>query len=453
MFDSWRQQQQALRKLPRYQLDEAFAFRVMRESLKDDQAIATANSRSQWKTGIAAIAALAALLLLTVFVFPRLASRNEVAEGPTWEEMQTENSVANENASSPDQPNADTQGGSMDTNLVALGNPGEQVGMSADANQALRPGERLANNQNTPPTSASGTSNPARPGSNRKSPPVPTPIGISTATGDSSNDSSADSNGETELASSNKTAAPDNSEAMAAEPNSPARLTDTKQPSVDRVLLINMQHREQALAELQRVFARNSIQIVNPNRPPAELASSDSPNRSPGQPEAIRSGVSNDNSSSLFSIRSQSGIEAVYVVSTPAQMRKAITELADQALIAGYSVPEDSPAAEKQQPEDDGSKNANASAQQLEPWEFGNNQNGGYQFRDGQELLKTEKPVNGNADNEIAELDKWFNLSAENPDSDLIHFLLFVRTADPKSNGETPTDPASEESSPGQIDK
>lgn len=85
LVDQWRENGSAIRSLPKFNLDDEFANRVMRSSefvkaAQGQQIVSTSSvnsvsdqslsPESHWK-GMAAIASLAALLLLTLFVFPK----------------------------------------------------------------------------------------------------------------------------------------------------------------------------------------------------------------------------------------------------------------------------------------------------------------------------------------------------------------------------------------------
>lgn len=78
LIDQWREQGDALRSLPKFSLDRGFADRVMtamnqRDAIPRSKSASTAQpipAKTHWQAGAAAIATLAAMLFLTLFVFP-----------------------------------------------------------------------------------------------------------------------------------------------------------------------------------------------------------------------------------------------------------------------------------------------------------------------------------------------------------------------------------------------
>lgn len=89
MLDQWRDSRRALQALPRYSLDRGFSKRVLAaiedaspstKSTGPNQRLAVETSEKQWRTGLGLIATLAAMVLLTLFVFPRL-NKSEMTVG------------------------------------------------------------------------------------------------------------------------------------------------------------------------------------------------------------------------------------------------------------------------------------------------------------------------------------------------------------------------------------
>ena len=74
LIQRWRENANAIAELPRYKLNDQFANRVLATlaSQSPERQLAAAHSEStDWRIGLGAIASLAAMLLLTLFVFPR----------------------------------------------------------------------------------------------------------------------------------------------------------------------------------------------------------------------------------------------------------------------------------------------------------------------------------------------------------------------------------------------
>lgn len=106
----WRQNADAIRELPRFRLDDGFAARVMiavesnaeqlnTESMLDKVQLPQVGSqRSDWRIGLAAIMTLAAMLLLTLFVFP--AMNDSKFDNPSVAVNQTESNVIENNQNS-----------------------------------------------------------------------------------------------------------------------------------------------------------------------------------------------------------------------------------------------------------------------------------------------------------------------------------------------------------------
>lgn len=106
LHESLRAQQAALKQLPSYNLDSSFADRVVQEAQsqglfaksiqsKTTQLAAPASNRN-WLAPVAAIASLAAMLLITQFIVPRLAPEMQASKTDAAVESNTEE-ASNEN--------------------------------------------------------------------------------------------------------------------------------------------------------------------------------------------------------------------------------------------------------------------------------------------------------------------------------------------------------------------
>jgi hypothetical protein len=240
--------------------------------------------------------------------------------------------------------------------------------------------------------------------------------------------------------------------------------------AVEQILLIDMQHREQPMAEVEMAFARNSIRLFDSQN--AQLSINGlgqqriaNDKTAPPPPGArIRR---DQGPGRMIDDRSEAGMEALYVVATAAQMRQAIVELSDQASVAGYQIPrnqiqqgfagrgfgpgvdsvtasvsptdleESGQQADQRQSvqsigqaggrlaaQTEGQGFPAASAQQLMPYQLGNphiatlNENANRPAEQGQAIEK-----------EIQEIDSWFRLPNRQSDAELVQYLLLVRTA------------------------
>jgi hypothetical protein len=338
LLDDWRRSGDRLRALPSYRLDERFASRVMQEiGLIDHAATLPASTlASHWRIGFAAIATLAAMLLLTLFVFPNLndpgslalKTAGEAAEsfspvtdglvfknGPTGgqpTEVRDETNIADSPLPAESglgskktplpiapkdsarqlaqfqiaNPNSDNavprpQGGVVrsEQDFGTAGIGGGALGANLKRGAGLDASEMLVENTprgvaRRPKGGFSGT--PAQ-----LSAPS-SPLGMAELEAEMSKTESSDvAFGENE-----------------------------NRVTVEQVLIIDMPDETQPMAVINDVFFRNRIEVVTPEM-----------------------GAGNAN-------QFQSGIEALYVVSTPSQMQQAVWELSDQANIAGYQIPQ-----------------------------------------------------------------------------------------------------------------
>lgn len=411
LFESWKLQSAGLRDLPRYRLNDRFATVVMQQIDSQPVLAPASGAMANWQTGFAAIATLAAMLLLTLFVFPNVTDLNPVASLTDIKSEADENSADRAGIESKDVTSIVSKSSEAvaaksfektdelpDSTIMKkrMDDANEGImsrGRNDYANEQAKQGARKSKMAEFTERSLSGAGLHAGPSS--KSSPVGRGLGMVA--------------GEM-VANSNQSS------------------------TVEQILWIDMQHREQPMAEVKTVFAKNSIYLDKDQQ-----------------------------QGRVFDNRSEAGMEALYVVATAEQMRQAIVELSDQANIAGFQVPQnqfqqgapgkssvsgsDSATnnissteldATRQQSDQQqnvqsngslvaqgqGAKGPVAMAQQLVPYKLADlqiatlNEGSRRAEEQGQEL-----------DKEIQEIDSWFRLPNRESDSELVQYLLLVRTA------------------------
>ena len=258
LVEQWREQGDLLRSMPKFNLDERFADRVMAAIEFDDPAAGESETRIQshgdpasgvgseaathWRTGAAAIATLAALLLLTLFVFPN----------------------------------------TLDQPTVAVNTPGEPAGQNTPAATTTTSGGGVNDSLET-----------ATDADRRNGEQVVGPVvGLSKPP-------------------LNKTLAGSN---LANEPKDliqPLQLSE-RADSLAEVLWVDMKSHRTALADIESVILKNSMTIL-----PA--SSGTRPNQANSNP------VQNH-----LEQRPNSRLEALQVIATRDQIRKTILELSQQ---------------------------------------------------------------------------------------------------------------------------
>ncbi len=467
LVQSWRDQAAGIRELPKYKLDEGFAFRVMRDAIAPPVVPSPAASLvSNWKMGFAAIATLAAMLLLTLFVFPKMSgisfvASNDQVESDSESDDAAEKSDASNAKSGSNHPlpgsdvmqsmamgddeSQDGDGHALAENSAAneAGGNDSDIGTAADLEASLnRSNKKQQVTANASP--GGGMSQEMSPGGRRPGPKpkvdtAPT-TNVEPANTGGSSDSQMANRMEEGMPGPNRDGG--RKEAMrASRPTTPdstasgqrSRNTEiARQNTIDQVLLINMQDRDQPLEELQEVFARNSIQLMD-----SELIGSKQQN------------------ANALSSQSPSGVEAVYVVTTKGKLKQAILELSTRAQISGYQVPRneqtDSQKTKAAITADDGTapsidvdaglNESVSSAQRLQSFDFSSKSD--YEVKDGNDVLQ-DAGSEGGSEAEIAEIDKWFKLAG--PDSELNRYLLLIQTSQPESSSEVPSDSATSQS-------
>ncbi len=446
LVQSWRDQSAGIRELPKYKLDEGFAFRVMRDAIAPAVPSSPATKLvSNWKMGFAAIATLAAMLLLTLFVFPKMSGVSSVADNDAVESEDADSEAKEKSVAGLTRP----QPGSDVMNSLSMGGDqsregdgqayAENAAATKDAATGAAAGNPTATKRGNsrPQVAANSTAGGGMSGggiSQAMDPggrPGPRPQ-VNTAPTKSSKPANDGSPTDSQIANRMEEGMPgpnrDGGRKQALRASRPANSNTARnasstanndrsgnpglvqQNTIDQVLLINMQDREQPLEELEKVFARNSIQLSN----------------SDGE----------ESGSNVLSSQSQSGVEAVYVVTTKDKLKQAILELSTQAQISGYQVPQSDRVGEQQTKAaitaDDGTApmidvdESVSSAQRLQSFNFSANSKADYEVKDGTDLLKGSNPGDNPAA-EIAEIDKWFKLAGS--ESELNRYLLLIQTS------------------------
>ncbi len=300
----WAENRDTIRELPRYSLDGGFAGRVMaaiekssHQHASNEQVVTVTNragldsETNTWRIGLAVIAALAAMLMLTLFVFPAMHESNLAEHQPV------------------------------------ISGTGEVLGPE------VSPGS-MAPNNDVPSAKRQpviGSLNRSLPGDKNTGRPVD-PLAWNSITG----------------------------------------------PSVEQVLWIE----NKPLAELEAILASHSIRLVVPD---------------------------GDAQDQVHLVpQSTAGVEALYVVSTVARMKRAISEMSSESdcLVKVFPLPGGLAGSAIMLPEKAGRENG--AAQQIKPLDL------------------TPK---GEDSTEIANVDKWFGLVADDDESRIIEFLLLINTS------------------------
>lgn len=304
LLQQWRENGDAIRKLPRYCLGDDFSERVLAatESVSShpiaignvtrvEDFVDVESTTNNWRIGLSAIATLAAMLLLTLFVFPAMVGSNLADNQPA-------RPVSNEVVNPDHAANNDA--------LVGNHSP-----------EKRRP--------------ELGSLNSSLPSESRNGRPVD-PIALKTFTG----------------------------------------------PSVEQVLWIE----NRSLADLESILSDHSIKIVD-----------------------AEGGILNQ---VHLVPQSSEGVEAVFVVSTVARMRRAIADLSSESTgsVRAFPLPGGSTSSAVMPRQKPGV--GNASAQQIKPLDL------------------SQKSADAT---EIASVDKWFGLVGDDDDSRIVPFLLLLNPA------------------------
>ena len=292
-LSQWREQSTEIRKLPRYKLDDGFAFRVMREVLVPPSTDTTGRTKSvtNWRTGFAAIATLAAMLLLTLFVFPNISKQNSVALKTADEEEPAERETIT--PSQPMKSSSRPTAGSDEVFQIAM--EGQAPSLQDDSNTSGI-GEIQSRSAVDYPRMKPGDAEGGMGG--RPSSQGGSKRGMMEEKADGQNALPVAKLEKSSAVSSDVVA-----ESLAEADPAEGKLNDPGN-AFDQILVVEMPRQNQPFTTVEQVFARNSIEIVGPAN------------------------------------QVMSEKEAVYnVISTPAQMKQAIEDLSKQANIAGYQLP------------------------------------------------------------------------------------------------------------------
>ncbi len=368
VIQQWRRQSAAIKSLPKFQLDPGFAARVM-SAVSEKSRASTGNLKSplsQWRTGFAAIITLAAMLLLTLFVFPRAMEKigplaSNVAVSPTAEPR--DRGVGDNSKS--DSPAADVavsptaEPGGLDvadkfkSGSVPADLPESSANLLSNAPQQL-----VAQESAEPSMGSAGMQSKSGAMSRSAKDYSPEDPSKKMATGQSSQRMAK---APSLPAFSGVAAAPDSNarrtsdEPVVEEPTvdgpiladfpPPAPSGSTNQDAVNQVFFVDFRANARPLEAVSAVLAQNQIQVVqNALTENLELT----PATIDGEPDARKenpetaSGEAQSEFATLNKWSNQSvlGLEAFYVVATRSQMRQAIQQLSNQAPVSGYQVPQ-----------------------------------------------------------------------------------------------------------------
>ena len=368
VVQQWRRQSAAIKSLPRFQLDPSFAARVM-SAVSEKSRASTGNLKgplSQWRTGFAAIITLAAMLLLTLFVFPRATEKiaplaSNVPVSPTAElrdsdvggKFKSDSPAADVAVSPTAEPGgldvADkVKSGSVPVDLrepgaSLLSDAPQQLVAQESAEppivsegMQLKSGARSRSAKDYSPEDPSGKLETGQaPQQMAKTLSSPAFSGVAAASDSNARRTSAEPVVEE----------PAVNEPVLADFPRPAPSGSTNQDAVNQVFFVDFRANSRSLEAVSEVLAQNQIQVVQnaltENLELAPATSNDGSGARKEKPEAA-SGETQSKFATLNSWSNQSvlGLEAFYVVATPSQMRQAIQQLSNQAPVSGYQVPQ-----------------------------------------------------------------------------------------------------------------
>ncbi len=500
MFQAWQTQAERIRTLPRYQLDDNFAQSVIQAI--ESQTVPATGVLANWQTGFAAIVTLAAMLLLTLFVFPNIAGFQPVAGlAPS---LEAESLEISDHQAPADRFSLDSAVGetrekvAANAGLARDASPIRKEIAVADGAIRSRGGLGLGDATESDVAESDVAEKTELPASNSSLSEFVERESAGIEPAELASDTNAMVPGiagrsSRSLSGAAARAAPNPKSAAARAANRPAvgfgAKTDStndisafadRGSSVEQILWIDMHHREKPLAEVETVFARNSIRLLNSALGEPLI----------GESNQVKNAQTDGD---FFSTRPGSGMEALYVVATASQMRQAIVELSDQASIAAYQVPrtqlqlgiggigsvesavdlaqgapEQAKLAREQHPSIEALETNRqsaaplASAQQLLPYQLGNSpiaiSSSGSQPPDntlGQSVQmrsETLQPGGANVE-EIREIDRWFRLPNRDTEGELVQYLLFVRTSPVDSAVGSAAESDRDEAGAGAADK
>ncbi len=362
LVQQWRRQSMAIKSLPKCQLDTGFAARVM-SVVSEKSRASDGNLKgplSQWRTGFAAIITLAAMILLTLFVFPRAMGKfgplaSNVAVSPAVESR--DNGVRdNFKSDSPTAPvaglpTAEPSGLVVEGEFQSGSEPADMPEPSA-AVLSNAPQQLVAHESAEPPSGSDGrqSKNGAMSRSAKDySPEDPSgkletgqaPPQMAKALPSSAFSGVAAAPGGSSAQRTNAEPVVDNPVLADFPPQAPSG--SSNQDAVNQVFFVDFRANARPLETVSEVLAQNQIQVIQ-DAEKLELTpatGNDESGARKEQPEAV-SGETQSEFATLNSLTKQSvlGLEAFYVVATRSQMRQAIQQLSNQAPVSGYQVPQ-----------------------------------------------------------------------------------------------------------------
>ena len=297
LYESLRDQQSALRAMPKYELDSGFASRVIRaaqaEGLLDEDSTPSPNTvkysrpvdMRNWWAPASAIAALAAMLLVTLFVIPNLPSPTSIAQNNTPEANLAEEEAKDDQIADSSEADTEQSDGANPESIQSIAN---------------------AQNNNTPRIK--------EPGNARRGSDPPTAAMNNAVEADSTNDQIASNNVEKGLQADPNRGVMNPMHERSAQP-SRMMMAKSKVPQ-NQVLVFKVSEKEAAIRELNKAFSENGIIV--------------------GLPETASQRMSRFRDSESATDQGD-GIEqrefAYHVRTTPDQMQKAILALQSQTQI------------------------------------------------------------------------------------------------------------------------
>lgn len=337
--DEWREQADRLRALPRYRLPNDFSDRVLQAIAVpstsvnyrpvetgfvspnlSDRTMAAASPFAPWRMGLAAIVTLAAMLLLTLFAFPKAHQWHAVATSAVSKSPAAANEVGASMGMVVEEKNASeglNSGREFELQPEQV-NAGKALADSDKPNALTEAADFMSRSgeEDLSKKAASGASKSAM-GALSGTPTVK-PVAPSAKLKDA-----GDRESETKIAKSEPTIKPQ-----------PSVTNSIGQAAVNQIFVLELPNETQPLEMVAAVLADNSITILN-NQPQNSFAVVPG-NQAPSHP------ASSTTQTPAFGLtnHSQGGMEALYVISTASQMQQAITELSNQASISQWQLPQ-----------------------------------------------------------------------------------------------------------------
>ncbi len=366
LHESLRAQQTALKQLPTYKLDANFADRVLQAAqakglLEDNSHSSTVKlslptNNRKWFAPIAAITSLAAMLLITLFVIPRLSQPSHASHDPATKDSIADDSSKQSNDESSDNETEEES----DTPKLAM-----KSAKSAESFSLPHGAQAKRETQENDPNAGAGSNNPqARSLPRMDSPPNRDghfrvqPEG---AMGDAMPMAMRSAPGE---------AVPERSQMLLAEPGKTRARTKALE---NQVLVFNVSEKEDAILRLNKTLADNGIVA----KLPATVAARVSP--------VEKGNAMNRQAEGDMAEQFEKREFAFQVQASPGQMQEVVLALRNQTKIVAVDPGESLAAAtfgqDAQAAVDAGADDENAAGADDAADSVAQNQGGGHELR------------------------------------------------------------------------